>query len=396
MPYFKWSGCTDEGLLVRGTMYARNEGALYEHLALRGILSVVSVPLKTVVSYGTLMRERTVFFEQLSTLISARVVMVDALRIAAQAVQDTYVRCMVSDCADALEEGILLSESAHIHNEFFTPFAARMIMAGEQVGNLAVICSDLASYYRMGEGFMQKLRAALIMPVLTLMLFAIMVLGMFYLIIPRFAEIFASLPGPLPPRTEFLIAVSMWLRSGMGMATLGVGALIMITLVWYVRTRSSLILVHWADHIPGIRSGLRDLAAATFFQTLGSLLQGGVSMAQALEIALLGVGVPRVQMQYRAVVAEVIEGIPLSEACERHVGVLVPAVLSLIKVGEETGTLGRMITLAAGHYQQCVLIWGQTIGTFVQPVLILILGFSVAMLMIILYEPILAMGAMVS
>jgi type II secretory pathway component PulF len=396
MPFFRWYALTSEGQVHRGLRFARNVSALTLYLLDQQLALVRWVSRSSYIPYRRLVHERVALFQQLGWLLISGVHLTHALAIVAEGATDNHVRVIVRDCAEAVGEGIALSDVAVCHSELFSPFVCRMLLVGERSGSLGKACTDLAAYDTIMATFADKLRSAILMPLITLGMFIVMVGVLFYAVIPRFGAILKTLKGPLPARTQFLLTASEWLRSPGGMILVGAVLIAALASFWYVRRSSRHYSATVLSYIPFIRLSIDDLSAALFFRTLSSLLCGGVNVTQALTIAPQSIASNPVRQYYEQAAADVAEGASLSKALHDHVSHLAPGCYALLQVGEATGKLGPMAAACADFYQARVVRWCTLIGYLAQPILLLILGVLVALLMLSLYEPIFSIGMLIS
>jgi len=394
MPFIKWYGVTDTGSVVRGVRFARSESWLKEALARDRIDLLHAVPQCKLISQRSLLKVRVGCFEQLGWLLGGGIRLVDALAIVAIGIDQQYVRHILLDCCEGMREGFSFSEMAVYHPDFFSPFACRLLSAGEQSGSLGRSCEELAEHSRVFLVFAEKIRYAIMGPLITVVGFLVMVLGLVYGVIPRFGAVLRSLKKPLPWRTELVLGLSDFMRTPQGavfLAVVGVGFL--MGLYVFRRRVGSDSVLFWI-YIPGMRSVAQESAAAVFFKTLGSLIQGGVSLTKALQLAPLGISSLQVREAYEKIAYDVAEGSPLSESVAKHYTQLDLSCKTLLEVGEATGNMGVMIQACGTFYHNRVIDWCKSISYFVQPLLLLALGVCIAVLIIALYEPILSMGMM--
>lgn len=390
MPYFKWYALDTQGTVHSGVDFARSPEILTKRIKRKDFVEVVSCeeynkPIFSPISYA----QRALFFRQLGSLLQAGIRVADALKVAEQTVSNQHFQRVVADCLYAVQEGISLSQACSYHRDFFTPFACRLLMAGEESGALATACNELANYYENIELFVQKVRSVILLPIVTLLFFFVIITILFVTVIPRFAVLLQSLNKPLPKRTEFLIQLSSWIKSINAIPVIVTIGICLLLMRWMnVRAKRRATTGAWLLYIPYIRLWVVYAAAISFFKTLGSLLIGGVDIAKALSIASLGISAAPLRTQYEACTRFVEAGIPLSQALQRANIRVASSCHALIHVGEATGNLGPLLLQCATYYQEKLYKMLHTFSQVVQPVLLLFLGVLVACLIFILYEPI--------
>jgi type II secretory pathway component PulF len=388
MPLYKWYATDVKNTIEHGKQFARHPEQL-EHIVAQRHLSLIAYTIiSRPLSVTMLARERTAILSQLGTLLSAGVRVVDALETVTAATHHSYIKSILCDCRDALEEGISLSEVTQYHQELFPPLVYRMFAAGEQTGKLGLYCTKLAHDYALIDSFAQKIRSLLIMPCITFLAGISIFLLMLYAIVPRMGKLLSSIHGPLPRKTAFLLSLSEALRSPWGTSMLIMGILALIALFFFIRRSLT-------ANIPLIllRGALfHDLSLAIFLRTLGLLLEGGIPLVDALQLAPWA----PTEAYYRPLITHVVEGTSFSEAISTIISPIEPLCITLLRVGEATGKLGPMATECGAYYQQRVIRQCATLSKLVQPCILVILGILIALMMVALYEPMLTMGAAIS
>jgi len=387
MPLYKWYG-TKATVIEKGKQFARNPDHLERIIAQQRITLIAYTHAPRPLSVGMLATERTAILSQLGTLLCAGVRIIEALETIAASTHHNYIKLIIIDCIEAIQEGMSLSDVAAFHDELFPPLAYRMFAAGEQTGKLGHYCVKLAEDYTLIDSFIQKIRSLLIMPCITLTAGISLFFVMLYAIVPRMGKLLSSMNGPLPRKTALLLNISAWIRTPFGTSALI--ACIIAGIIGFFVIRRSL-----TTHIPVLflRGALfHDLSLTIFLRTLGLLLEGGISLTDAL---LIAPWTPTASY-YAPTAIHVMEGESFSEALCKTVSPIDPLCVTLLRVGETTGKLGAMATLCGIHYQERVMRWCTTMSTFIQPCILIIIGALIALMMVAMYEPMLTLGTSIA
>lgn len=390
MPYFKWYALDEAGTIHKGVSFARSPEYVLKVIHKQNCTTLLSCKESRKKLFSSLSyADRALFFKQIGSLLQAGIRVADALPIAEQTVANKQFQEVIADCGYAVQEGIPLSQACAYHVDFFTPFACQLLMAGEESGALATACQELAAYYENVDLFTRKVKSVLLLPLITVLFFFVIVIAIFWLVIPRFAILLRSLHKPLPWRTEVVIGISNWLTSMQIMPVVLAMFVIVMAVRWIsMYAKRGMMGSSWLLYVPFVRLWLFDSAQASFFKTLGSLLSGGVDIAKALHIACLSIAYAPLRKKYEAVAHAIEGGTPLSAALAQAHMPLVPQCKALILLGEATGNLGPMLVACATQYQEKLYKMLDTFSKMVQPLLLLVLGLLVACLVFVLYEPI--------
>jgi type II secretory pathway component PulF len=396
MPYFKWYALDENGLVHKGIDFARSPELVTKIIYKNKCVTLLSCKeYRKRLLFSLSYAERALFFKQMGALLQAGIRVADALAIAEQTVTNKHFKQVIADCSYAVQEGIALSQACSYHIDFFTPFACRLLMAGEESGALTTACKELADYYENVDLFSRKVKAVLLVPAMTVAFFFIIVIAIFWLVIPRFAILLRSLNKPLPWRTEAVIGMSSWLTS-IHLVPLLATCVVVCLLLRQIRKRAKRLTFGgaWLMYVPFVRLWIYDSATVSFFKTLGSLLSGGVDISKALSIACLSVSYMPLRTRYESCARAVEGGPPLSSALDKAPLHIAAPCKALLHIGEATGNLGPMLIQCANYYQEKLYKMLDTFSKAVQPLLLLVLGLLVATLVFILYEPIFTLSMM--
>jgi type IV pilus assembly protein PilC len=211
-------------------------------------------------------------------------------------------------------------------------------------------------------------------------------------VIPKFGELYADLNTPLPTTTRFLIATSDTIRGNLLLVVpLLVGAIIALRL-WLGSHRGK----QWLDELkltaPIVGHLWTMFSMAQLSRTLATLLQGGIPLVAALEVARDASGNRVIGDSIRGAIVQVREGRALSESLEQT-GHFPDLALEMVRVGEQTGSLPDMLNHVADFYDEDVNIRSTALLSWVEPVILLFVAMFIAFVLISLYMPIFSLGS---
>jgi general secretion pathway protein F len=239
-----------------------------------------------------------------------------------------------------------------------------------------------------------RIRSALTYPVFMALLGVAVLFFLMTAIVPNIAAVFAEMGRVLPAPTRLLIAVSDFIRSFWWLLLLfclGGG-------IFFFKTKRSPrgreVLDRLILRMPFIGFLALRLATARFARTLGSLLQNGVPMLQALDIVQNVVGYTPLSRAVQAGTRDVEKGSALAEALAAH-GVFPDLFMQMVKVGEQSGKLEAMLEKTAGIYEKEVAAQVTRITALLEPVMILVMGLIVGGIVLSICLPIFEMNQLV-
>jgi type IV pilus assembly protein PilC len=296
--------------------------------------------------------------------------------------------------ADEVEGGATLSEAMGKQPKGFDRLYCNMVAAGETGGVLDVILQRLAEFMEKAQKLRRKVVGAMIYP-LVVISFAVGIVGfIMYTVVPKFNEIFAEFDTELPAITKVLIGTSEWFVKGKppGWAVVLVSPIAIIMIVKLLKQgkggRYFLDRVYMA--IPIMGGLLRKSVIARFTRTLGTLINAGVPILEAINITADTSG----SEVYARALGKVHDAIREGETFAtplRAARVVDGIVVNMIDVGEETGDLDKMLIKVADNYDSDVDVLVSSLISILEPVMVVILGVIVGFIVISLFMPMISL-----
>jgi type IV pilus assembly protein PilC len=401
MAAYTYEAIDAQGLWLRGEIHAADPTTAREQLRARGLLAR-SLRERTASGEGASARFKKVkakslqvFSRQLATMIEAGVSVVVALRTLEQQTDDTYLQQVIAEVRSDVEAGAVLSKAFARHPKVFNRLYVAMIEAGESSGTLDSVLDRLAVQIEKENSLRRRVKSAMVYPIVV-MSFAVLVLTfMLMFIIPVFKKVYDELGGHLPALTQFLINVSDGLRSYWFIVFPAIAALVYGFLRWKQSKRGRPVWDRFKLRIP-MRIGdvVQKIALARFSRTLSSLVVAGVDIVKALEITAATAGNWVIERSVDNVRVRVQEGVPISVPLQSDPA-FPPMVSQMIKIGEETGELDKMLEKVADFYEDEVDSSIQSLTSIIEPIMMIGVGAMVGLIVISMYLPIFKMYSLV-
>lgn len=313
------------------------------------------------------------FSEQLLTLLKAGLPIDRALHTAGGTVSHKKMATVVNELVLTIEKGSTFSDAIKQYPNVFPRLYANMVKAGEEGGILPTVLERVNDYYAKSVEFRNYVITSSIYPAILLIFGLVAVFGLMTFVVPKFAEVFASMNKPMPPTAAFLIDVAMWLQSNW---------MYLLALLVVVFALAKLLL-----RLPQVREGVD--AVLLRVPLLGAFI-GKMQFAQVCRTwgTLLAAGVPI--LTSLRIVQGVTSYAPISQALTHLAvkikdGYTVSAVMSsdktfpkimgqLAKVGEESGSLDAMILRVAEQFEKDVQRMTKSFVAAFEPAMILVIG----------------------
>ena len=205
-------------------------------------------------------------------------------------------------------------------------------------------------------------------------------------VVPRFATVYQGSGRPLPIASQWLLLWGQWVSDNRGVVFITLLTAIAVA-GWSIRhvilKFGWMRLLQW---LPGAAPRLRVLELSRLYLSMGMLIEGGISITRAMELAR-AVLPQASQADLSAAQSEVSQGNSLSMSLENH-GLATPVALRLIRVGEQTGQLGTMLSRAAAFYDNETQRWIERFTKAFEPILMAAIGIVIGLIVILLYMPI--------
>ncbi len=348
-------------------------------------------------AFGQLLRRRVepgsvaLFARQLSTMMSAGLPLVRALRSIARDHHDKRLARMLEHIGDDVQKGESLAAALGQHPEAFGEVFVSLVQTGEVSGSLDVVLEQTAGYLERAELLRLKVEAALRYPTFILSFAGAVLLAMFFKIIPMFSDIYARFRVQLPAPTRLLLAMSQALTTH---ALAAVLLAILGALVFTAWLRTDEGRIQWDGmkfKVPLFGSLVEMYAMTRYARTLGILVGSGTNILYALRVLRPVPGNRMVAKGIDNVRTQVEGGASLSRAMA-ETGVFPDMLIQMTATGEETGRLDEMLLRTADFYEQRVTAKVEGLSSLVEPVAIVLLGLVIALMLVALYLPIFNLG----
>ncbi|MHB8871454.1 MAG: type II secretion system F family protein [Candidatus Doudnabacteria bacterium] len=324
-------------------------------------------------------KEMVLFSRQLSTLIGAKVSILQALRILLEQVSNTYLKKVISETISSVEGGNSFSLSLARHPEVFSNVYVSVVHTGELSGTLDQSLNYLSDQMEKDYDLRSKVKSAMTYPLF--ILGALVVVGslMFLFILPKLTVILQEQGGSLPFITVVLISFTKFFQHYWWTLLIGFVA-IGLLLRYYVRTKTGrYIFDRLKIATPIIGPIFEQIYLARFSRNLSTLVLGGIPIIKALEVVADLVN----NVIYRDILMEAANrlgaGKSIADSLQGHKEIPV-IVTQMVMVGEQSATLTNILQKLASYYEKEVDAKIATLTSLMEPIIMLILGVGVGIL----------------
>jgi type IV pilus assembly protein PilC len=339
-------------------------------------------------SFKVRQKELTAFTRQFATLLDAGLPVVRSLDILGAQFKPGLLKNAIAGVKEDVEGGSSLSEALARHPLVFDALYVNMIRAGEAGGVLDEILARLAEYREKAQRLQQKIVGALIYPAAVVTIAACILGFIMVFIIPRFEVMFLEMDVELPDITKLLLLLARTMAQ-FWYVFAAAPVLLWAAVRMAVKTPQGLLMMDkFKLKVPIFGVIIAKSSVSRFCRTLGTLIQSGVPILDALAIIQRATGNQAVANAVGSVHDSIKEGDTIAEPL-RHSGVFDDLVVNMIQVGEETGELDRMLVKVADTYDNEVDTLVGALMSLLEPVLIVGMGAAVGFIVIALFLPLL-------
>jgi general secretion pathway protein F len=339
--------------------------------------------------------EVSVFTRQLSTLLGSGMPLVPSLSILMQQAQNPLLKKSLAQIREQVNEGKSLTDGMSEFPQIFPPFYLNMVRAGEASGTINLVLERLADFSENQQALMNKVRSALAYPIIMFFMGTAVIFLLMTFVVPKITGIFADMHQTLPLVTTILIIVSNFLKSFWWLILIILGAA--IAAFKYSTAGTDAGRRMWDNvklKIPLFGQINRKIAIARFCRTLATLLQSGVPLLSAMEIVRNIVNNIIIGDAIHQAAKDLEEGKGLSGPLMQS-GIFPPLVTEMIAVGEQSGTLEKMLNRIAVAYENESQSNIMTMTSLLEPIMILVMGLVVGFIVVSILLPLFEMNQLV-
>ena len=339
-------------------------------------------------------KDLALFCRQFYTMISAGLGIVPCLEILVAQTQNKTFRNAIADTYEEVQKGLTLSESMKQHTDVFPTILISMVEAGEVSGNLDTIMLRMAEHFEKENKIENKVKASMVYPAVLAVATVAVVVFMLVFIMPTFVGMFEGSGTELPGVTQALINLSNSLQK-----------------YWYIYTATIIVIVAGISMYKKTKEGTRFfdglklrlpivkgtstmLATSRFTRTLSTLMSSGIPLIQAMEVVSRVVNNLIIEERLLSGIESIKKGVTLSRTV-KDVRIFPPMVDSMIRIGEESGSLDSMLYKTADFYDEEVETSLQKLTAMIEPLMIIVMALVIGFMVIAMYLPMFEMSSTV-
>lgn len=382
----RFSARDAQGQLHQGHLDAPSEADAVRSLQERGLTPVSVVaqggPTPANASRRPVKAEdRVLLLREMATLLAAGVTLGEALPGLAQAYAKQALGQAVALLDERVRQGRALSEAIESAGLAFPPYVLALVKAGEASGALATALDDAAEQLESARQSVEELKSALVYPTILVVAGVLAILLVFVGVVPRFAPMLRSARADVPEFSRWVIEAGVFVKGHWEFFAYAAGALVALAVVAMRQAAWRQAVWQWLTRLPAIGPWLIQGEIGRWATVLGALLANRVPIVPALDLS--------VQVLYSAAMREGVsracrdiqQGSSLADALAIQ-GWFPPERLNLIRVGERSGELPKMLLALGKAQREAARTTQRRLLALIEPAAILVIGGVIAMVMI--------------
>lgn len=335
-------------------------------------------------------KDKILFTKQLSVLLKAGVPLLQALELLMDYFEGQF-HSILSLIKDDVKEGRSLAESLGKYPKTFDSIYVQLVRAGEASGKLEMILERLTTYMERQEEIRKKISSAMQYPLMQLAIAVIVVGVMMVKVVPQMAQTFVGMDKKLPASTQFVMALSDLFVNYYLVLIIIATLLTAGFMYWRSTKQGKRAIDQFKLRLPVIKYFAQTGAIVQFTQTLGILIEGGVNLAESLDIVCKIIDNQVLADALIEARDKIIKQGKIAQYL-KQTGIFPPIAIYLINTGEESGKLDTMLLTVAKNYEdeRTELIDGMTAA--IGPILLVVMGVIVGFIVMAIAVPLMEMS----
>jgi type IV pilus assembly protein PilC len=325
------------------------------------------------------------FNQQLSALLRAGLPILQAIGVLRKRVRGERLRIILEDVEDKVRSGSALSQAFAAQGDAFPRIYIASILAGERSGSLDEVLLRYVSYQKTISEARRKIKKSLTYPAILITFSLLLVTVLSTYVIPKFMQLYQG-EQKLPGITVAVVGISAFISKNLLWVLPTLIVAIIVIAYWRRTPRGRLTVDTWILKTPVVGETIRQLTVAQMTRSLATLLAGGITLPESVEIAgesITNLGLRRASS---GVLSGIREGRSFTDSLE-SAGWVSELAIDMIGVGERSGALREMLDEVANFYDAEVDVRLNTITTMIEPIILVFMGALVMTILLAMYLP---------
>jgi len=406
MPSYFYTVKDSAGMTKTDTTQAPNENLLVERLQSEGYFVVNIRPIRGKSALNGDQKKETgpkfdhdkskiedllVLSRQLATMLESGVTMLHSLDVISSQIQSRELFVVVTKVHDDIEQGTSLSVALAKHPKIFSQFWVSLAEVGEASGTMPLVLNKLAKHVEQEVAFKSTIISAMVYPCILFVVCIGAVLFFALVVVPKFEDIFNQMHVELPMMTRCLLNTFDFIKHYLLFIIGGLVGLFFVLKSYFSTPLGELQFEKIIFGLPVIGDVTKLIIVERFSAQMAILTESGVPILYALEITEKLVNNKTCGLAIAQVREKVRGGKGIADSLMES-GFFPVMAIQMVKVGEETGELGKMLKHVADFYQANVEAFMKRFGTLIEPFMLILMAIMIGTVVISIFLPLFKLG----
>ena len=394
MPVFTYKVQNNDGAVLTGESNIDSRERLLELIEKNGYkaLEIVEKNFITDISQLGIFKKKVKledlaqFCRQYSIMLEAGISIAGGLEVLKDQTTNPTLKECLEEIYKNIQKGLSLSSVMRFFPEIFPNILLSMVEAGEASGQLDRVFVRLAEHFEKEHKQRQKIVGAMTYPVIVLVIAVLVVIVMVVNVIPTFGNALSGMDVELPKLTQIMLKISDICSSYWYMFLFGIIALVIGVKAIAQTKKGKMFLDNQLLKIPLVAGVIKTMMTARLSRTLSTLISSGVLLIEAMEITQRVLGNSVLIEKMNKSIDSIKQGRGLTQTIA-EMQYFPKLLLSMVKTGEESGNLDFTLEKAASFYEDQLDVQIQKLTTFIEPLIMIVLGVVVAFIIVSVLYP---------
>src|SRR3989344_1073400 len=391
MPTYDYRALSEDGAINTASVTAKSEDEVGKTLLQKG-LTPIYIKLrqqdkKFEFARGVSLLDKASFTRYMSLMLTSGLSMAQGIDSLAEDTKNITMRKILNDLAYGLKSGKKVSEILGRYPNVFDGAFIAMVKAGEASGTLGEAFSYLSEKLRSEYELQRNIKGAMVYPVVIFIALILMGFVLVVFVLPRIGGVFKTMDIDLPLPTLIMLNVGEFTQEHL--LVILPSAIVGLVLAWLLVPRDKLktAVNGLLTKMPITGSIIRRIDYARLTRTLGVLLKSGVSITEAISIAVSTVSQPKLKAMAPMLRQRLLKGVELSRIL-KETKIFPVFITQMLTVGEKSGNLEDVLAEVGAYYAEEAESDLKNISQVIEPILVLVVGILVGLLVISIIAPI--------
>jgi type IV pilus assembly protein PilC len=393
---FYWHGLNIHGDFLTGEIFAKSINDVENTLKSQKIIIRSIVQKNVYISrFSVKKRDIVSLTRQIATTLTTHISFVKTLELVAVNQTNCYLKQVLHTIMQDMDAGLMFCEAIKKYPKIFGKLYCSLVRVGEESATLIIIFNKLAAFLENKEKVKKQAKKTLVYPVIVFFIAVIVVIGLLIFVVPEFEALFKSFDSELPIVTLLIVRFAKLCKLYIGYLFIFILTLLGISKYLY---KSSIIFINMIDRmllsLPIIGSLLQNVILSRLFISLNIAYGSGISLVESLKLVLDTISNTVYKRNLMSIIVKISEGEEFKAAlCD--VRLFPGIVVSMMGLGEKSGTLDIMLKHAAEYFEKSLEQHTSYLMSILEPIVMTTLGVIIGGLIFAMYLPMLKLGSVI-